>query len=152
MAIFDDVVVNAKSAASAVSKKAGELYDLSKLRITLASLRSDLNKQYQALGEALYNEASEEELDAIKTEITDVKQNIADVEKILAASRNSVKCPKCGQKLNKNASFCYICGEAIPKEPVPACAKCGTELIQGAEFCFKCGTPVNSQKSDNTEE
>ncbi len=152
MAIFDDVVVNAKSAASAVSKKAGELYDLSKLRITLASLRSDLNKQYQALGEAFYNEAADEELEAIKAEISDVKQNIDDVEKILAASRNSVKCPNCGQKLNKNAAFCYVCGEAIPKEPAPKCAKCGTELIKGAEYCFKCGTPVNAEKIDNTEE
>lgn len=148
MAIFDDVVVNAKTAASAVSKKAGELYDLSKLRITLASLRSDLGKQYQALGEAVYNEATDEELDAIKAEIADVKQNIADVEKILAASRNSVKCPKCGQKLNKNAAYCYICGEAIPKEPVPKCVKCGTELVAGAEFCFKCGTPVKEKETE----
>ena len=59
MAIFDDVVVNAKSAAAAVSKKAGEIYDLSKLRISLASLRSELNKQYQVLGEAVFNSEPE---------------------------------------------------------------------------------------------
>ena len=152
MAIFDDVVVNAKTAASAVSKKAGELYDMSKLRIALAGLRSDLNKQYQALGEAVYCGASEEEVEAIKTEITEIKQNIFDVEKILAASRNTLKCPHCGQKLNKNASFCYTCGAAVPKEPASKCAKCGSELVSGAAFCYKCGAKAEDNTQKKTEE
>lgn len=152
MAIFDDVVVNAKSAASAVTKKAGELYDLSKLRITLASLRSDLNKHYQALGEAVYNEAAEEDVEAIKTEIAETKQSIVEVEKILAAARNTVKCPQCGQKLNKNAAYCFTCGAPIPKEPSPTCAKCGAELVKDAAFCYKCGTKVEEKAEENTEE
>ena len=152
MAIFDDVVVNAKTAASAVSKKAGELYDLSKLRIALAGLRSDPNKQYQALGEAVYSEAPEDEVEAIKTDIAEIKQNIVDVEKILAASRNTVKCPQCGQKLNKNASFCYTCGAAVPKEPAPKCAKCGSELVEGAAFCYKCGAKTEDNAQEKTEE
>ena len=151
MAIFDDVVVNAKTAASAVSKKAGELYDLSKLRITLASLRSDLEKQYQALGEAVYSEAPDEEVDVIKAEIAEVKQNILDVEKILSASRNYVKCPQCGQKLNKNASFCYTCGAAIPKEPNSVCSKCGAELLKGAAFCCKCGAKTEEKAEEKAE-
>ena len=152
MAIFDDVVVNAKTAASAVSKKAGELYDLSKLRITLASLRSDLNKQYQALGEAVYSGASDEETEVIKNEIADVKQNIIDVEKILAASRNTVKCPQCGQKLSKNASFCFTCGAAVPKEPAPICVRCGAELVKGAAFCYKCGAKTDEAAAEETAE
>ena len=152
MTIFDDVVVNAKTAASAVSKKAGELYDLSKLRITLASLRSDLNKQYQALGEAVYCEASEEEIGIIKAEISDVKQNISDVEKILAVSKNTIKCPQCGQKLNKNVSFCYTCGAAVPKEPTPKCTNCGSELVNDAAFCYKCGAKIKKSAEENIEE
>ena len=151
MAIFDDVVVNAKTAASAVSKKAGELYDLSKLRITLASLRSDLNKQYQTLGEAVYNEAGEEEIEVIKAEIADIKQNIVDVEKILTASRNTVRCPQCGQKLNKNAAFCFTCGAAIPKQPNPTCVRCGAELVNDAAFCFKCGARVDNKAEEKPE-
>lgn len=152
MAIFDDVVVNAKSAASAVSKKAGELYDLSKLRITLASLRSDLNKQYQALGESVYVDASSEDIEAIKTEIDEIIQNISDVEKVLAAARNCVKCPQCGQKLNKNAAFCFTCGAPIPKKANPTCAKCGSDLVKGAAFCYKCGTKVEKDTENTTED
>ena len=141
MAIFDDVVVNAKSAASVVSKKAGELFDLSKLRISLASLRGELNKQYQALGEAVYNNDPAEEIEAIKAEITLVKENIADIENVLANAKNSVTCPACGEKLNKNAQFCSTCGTAIPKVE-KVCASCGAKLVEGAKFCAICGTKV----------
>ena len=147
MAIFDDVVVNAKSAAAAVSKKAGVIYDLSKLRISLASLRSELNKQYQVLGEAVFNSEPEEEVAAIKQNIADVKQNIEDIEKVLASVRNVVKCPNCGEKLAKNAQFCYICGAPVPTEPAPSCKKCGAELVSGAAFCYKCGEPVAAEEN-----
>ena len=38
MGILDDVVINAKSAAEAVGKKAGQIVDVSKLRINVAEL------------------------------------------------------------------------------------------------------------------
>ena len=48
--IFDDVVVNAKAAASAVSKKASSMYDTSKHKITAAELRGEINKKLKELG------------------------------------------------------------------------------------------------------
>lgn len=151
MAIFDDVVVNAKSAAAVVSKKAGNLIDLSKLRISLASLRSELSKQYSALGEAVYNNEPEEEIDAIKAAISEVKQNIEDVEKILDSSRNTVICAACGQKLPKTAQFCYVCGTAVPKE-TNSCKACGAELQPDAKFCAICGVAVENAEEAKTEE
>lgn len=143
MAIFDDVVVNAKSAASVVSKKAGEIIDLSKLRISLASLRSELSKQYQALGEAVYNNEPAEELDAIKEEISALKQNIEDIENVLANAKNTVTCPACGEKLSKNALYCSTCGTALPKSK-NICSNCGAKLADGANFCAACGKPVEN--------
>ena len=134
MAIFDDVVVNAKSAAQAVTKKAGELYDLSKLRITLSGLRSDMNKQLLALGEAVYNNEPEEEL--------------AEVEKILASVRNTVVCPKCGEKLQKNAQYCFMCGTPIPDKKV-VCPDCGEEITGSGKFCSNCGKAVADEKTDD---
>lgn len=43
--IFDDVVVNAKACASAVSQKASTVYDVSKHKITAAEIRGDINKK-----------------------------------------------------------------------------------------------------------
>lgn len=152
MAIFDDVVVNAKSAASVVSKKAGEIFDLSKLRISLASLRSDLAKQYQALGEAVYNNDPAEEIDAIKEEISVVKQNIEDIETVLFNAKNTVTCPACGEKLSKSAKYCSTCGTALPKAK-NVCSSCGAKVVEGANFCAACGTAVNkSEEPKETEE
>lgn len=151
MAIFDDVVVNAKSAAAVVSKKAGTIIDLSKLRISLASLRSELSKQYSALGEAVYNNEPEEEIAAIKAAIAEVKQNIDDVEKILDNSKNTCTCPACGQKLPKNAQFCSTCGTAIPRD-VKSCKACGAELQQDANFCAVCGAKVDEKAEEAATE
>lgn len=54
MGILDDVVINAKSAAEAVGKKAGQIVDVSKLRINVAELNAEISKRYEALGEYVY--------------------------------------------------------------------------------------------------
>ena len=59
MGILDDVVVNAKSAAEAVGKKAGQLVDVSKLRINVAELNAEISKRYEALGEYVYETCRE---------------------------------------------------------------------------------------------
>lgn len=151
MTIFDDVVVNAKSAAEVVSKKAGEFFDLSKLRISLASLRSELAKQYQALGEAVYNDEPVEEIDAIKEEIAALKQNIEDIESVLDNAMNTVTCPACGEKLPKNAKYCSTCGSALPRAK-NLCKNCGYKLAEGAKFCAACGKPVESEDEPSAEE
>ncbi|MCH5298373.1 MAG: hypothetical protein J1E96_01290 [Ruminococcus sp.] len=121
MAIFDDVVVNAKSAAAAVSKKAGAFYDLSKLRISAAGLRGELNKKYAALGESVYNNDPEATVEEIKAEIAEIKQNIADIEKIISSTSNTTFCTVCGEKLPKAARFCLTCGNPVAKvEYTPA--------------------------------
>lgn len=55
MGLFEDVVINAKSAANAVGKKAGQLVDVSKLKISAAELNNEINKKYGALGKAVYD-------------------------------------------------------------------------------------------------
>ena len=141
MAIFDDVVVNAKSAAQAVTKKAGEVVELSKLRISLSGLRSDLNKQFLALGEAVYNNEPEEEIAQIRTAIDETKQAIDEVEQYLSSIRNVLVCPKCGEKLQKNAQYCYICGTPIPSEK-KVCPDCGEDITGSGKFCSNCGKAV----------
>ena len=41
--ILDDVIVNAKAAASVVSKKASDVYDNSKQKIVAAEIRAEIN-------------------------------------------------------------------------------------------------------------
>lgn len=43
MGLFEDVVVNAKEAVNAVGKKAGQMVDISKLRLSAADLNNEIS-------------------------------------------------------------------------------------------------------------
>lgn len=71
-------------------------------------------------------------------------------------------CKQCGQRLEKDALFCFHCGAeqelieepAAPVEPEKAyCTQCGAELRQGAAFCVRCGAgreepPIGEQPAE----
>lgn len=131
--IFDDVVVNARAAASAVSKKASSVYDTSKHKITAAELRGEINKKLKDLGALTYKVQVHgmdlsEEIAALVAEITDLKESLAVINEHIAASKNQRKCPNCDAAIHKNSLFCNICGaklvndftEENKEEPVAA--------------------------------
>ena len=53
MGLFEDVVVNAKEAVNAVGKKAGQMVDISKLRLSAADLNNEISKRFEALGRVI---------------------------------------------------------------------------------------------------
>ena len=55
MGVLEDVVINAKSAATSVGKRAERLVDISKLRVNAAELNGDISKKYEALGRLVYD-------------------------------------------------------------------------------------------------
>lgn len=137
--IFDDVVVNAKAAASAVSKKASSVYDTSKHKITAAELRGEINKKLKDLGALTYrvqvhNDDLSEEISAIVSEITDLKDSLAVINEHLANSKNQRKCPNCDAVVPKNSLYCNICGAKIEDdETVEAETESENDAEQSAE-------------------
>ena len=55
MGLLEDVVVNAKEAVNAVGKKAGQMVDISKLRLNAADLNNEISKRFEALGRVIYD-------------------------------------------------------------------------------------------------
>ena len=55
MGILDDVVINVKSAAEFVGNKAGQIVDISKLRINISELNNEITKRYTELGQYIYD-------------------------------------------------------------------------------------------------
>ena len=105
--ILDDVVVNAKTAASAVSKKAVNVYDASRHKITAAEIRGEINKKLRDLGKftykaRVYNIDMDAQIDATVAEITELKDNL-----------EKKKCPQCEAKIPRNSVYCNICGAKI---------------------------------------
>ena len=121
MGLFEDVVVNARSAAGVVGKKAGQLVDISKLRISAADVNREIDHRMELLGRAVY-ESRKSGHDAEEL----ITENVAYIDELyeqpdvitaeLAAARGQVACPHCG-KLNPVTSFyCSQCGTKLAKE------------------------------------
>lgn len=116
--IFDDVVVNAKAAAAAVSKKTTSVYDVSKYRITAAEIRSDINGKLRELGAVTYkskihNLDMSEQIDALVLDITDLRENLDTINQHIATAKNQKKCPNCESSVPKNSQYCNICGAKL---------------------------------------
>ncbi len=143
--IFDDVVVNAKAAASAVSKKASGVYDSSKQKITAAELRSAISKKLRELGAVTYKvytgtaENNDEVTAQLVEEIKELKDNLDTINQNLASKNNRRKCPSCGTTVPKNSLFCNICG-----------AKLGDEEADEAEGCNQADNSNVTDTSVNT--
>ena len=125
MGIFDDVVVNAKSAAQTVGKMAGQFVDMSKLRINMSELNGEITKRYQELGRFIYEakkagSADEAELADQIAGIDDLYAQLSAVSAQYASMQNKVTCPACGKQMSTDSMFCSHCGaklENAPAEP-----------------------------------
>lgn len=118
MGILDDVVINAKSAAEAVGKKAGQIVDASKLRINVAELNAEISKRYEALGQYVFEGCREkltEDAEAVgkMAEIDELLSQLAAVSKELNDKQNKIVCPSCGKQSPTTAQFCSNCGSDL---------------------------------------
>ncbi|WP_370768220.1 zinc ribbon domain-containing protein [Ruminococcus sp.] len=116
--ILDDVIVNAKAAASVVSKKASDVYDSSKQKIAAAEIRAEINAKLRELGALAYkSEVHELNLsDKIKektAEITELKENLDLINESISANKNVTYCPECGSDVPENSKFCNSCGAKL---------------------------------------
>lgn len=151
--IFDDVVVNAKAAASVVSKKASVVYDASKHKITAAEIRGEINKKLRDLGALTYKEQIHgtdlsDQIQQTVAEITDLKDNLNIINEHIAASKNHKKCSQCGATVPKNSVFCNICGAKIDDEVNEE----GFSVGKTTATAESTDTVKNAATSESTEE
>jgi len=121
MGILEDVVINAKTAANVVGKKAGEFVDVSKLRINAADLNNEINKKFQALGRLVYSEKKEKgETQALQNEcvdaIADLYEQLDAINAQLVAMRHRKVCQNCKKENPQEAVYCSACGTLLDKE------------------------------------
>ena len=144
MGILDDTLVNAKSVAKLVSKKAVDVYDVSKLKITSASLKAELNKKYMAYGKAIYNSEDKKLIEKLEKSIEETKQNLADVTKLYDSIKNSSVCVVCGEKIPANAHFCPVCG-TTQETGEDYCPNCNQLVDADSFYCIHCGKKINKE-------
>lgn len=121
MGIFDDVMLNAKTAASAVGKKAEKIFDLSKLKYAAAGLNNDIAKKKEELGDFVYESSKDGVIDkkvlAEKiAEINELEENLAATKELIMSAKNKKSCKNCGNENEKSALFCNKCGEKLSQD------------------------------------
>lgn len=118
MGKFDELFIKAKELADAAGNKAQEMAELTKLRLQVAQLRSDLDANYLKMGEIVYElkKAKTENEDLITMCIAEIDAQHEELEALEAKMnelKNEAKCPACMASNPKNALYCSRCGTAL---------------------------------------
>lgn len=121
MGVFEDVVMNAKTAAENVGKEAGRLVDISKLRFTAADLQKEISKKYETLGRMVYEsrksgDASGISFDEHIESIDILYQKLDEVNGKINTLSRKTSCPNCGFRNDENAAFCSRCGSRLDRQ------------------------------------
>lgn len=121
MGLFENAVNTARSAAKTVGKKAEEVLDLSRNKLSISELENKLEASYASLGMLHYNylengttdpekeQALVREIDGINAAVRELKENINEM-------RNRVTCPACAAANDPQAVFCSQCGARLQGE------------------------------------
>lgn len=116
MAFFDNFGKRVGEAAQAVTKKSGDLVEVTKLNMSISAEEEKIKKTYEKLGELVYSKFdSGDEIDPNFIELCDnirLYQNTVNGFKTKIMELKNVKpCTKCGTELEKDVLFCPKCGE-----------------------------------------
>lgn len=118
MSAFDTFMEKAKDVYDVASKKAGELVEISKLKMECVKVNSEIKKLYEKLGSSVYSmmKANYDNQDVVNGLVEEIDENL---EKLSALN----------QKLSdyKNVAICKTCGAKNPEENY-FCSKCGSRI------------------------
>lgn len=118
MGIFDDIMVNAKTAANAVGKKAEQIVDFSKLKYAESGIEGEISQKLKDLGGFVYDSMTAGEMDKAllekKTaELKELYHQLEMTREMIAASKNKKCCKACGTLNDKDSLFCGKCGAKL---------------------------------------
>ena len=157
MGLLENFVSNAKQAANVVGKKTGELVDTSKLKLQALDLNSDIKRNFESLGRAVYEAQkqgtdSTEQIDTIIAFINKKYDELEEVNEQLSRMSGKTFCTKCGEPNPKTAGFCSQCGEKLVHETAQeeADAPCGCNCSCGQEATSAQPEQGTQEKRDET--
>lgn len=125
MSFVDNVINTTKNVAATAGKKTDEAIRVSKLKMKVVQLNSDIKNKHEKLGALVYEmaksgEKDTEAFDALIAEIDAANAEISEIEKQLDELKGVVSCSSCGAKTDNDNMFCPKCGKKLPEKTEPA--------------------------------
>lgn len=118
MSFFNNVLYNAKRAANAATKKTGDAMELSRLKLRVMQLNSQIQSTFERMGTMTYEQCKNQvdnaaQLEACIAEIDSLKQTRESVEGSIKQLKEGVKCPACGDGNEPGEKYCKSCGKNL---------------------------------------
>jgi len=126
---MSDILGKLRSGAGKVAEKVDETVDIQRIEMQTRSLKSQLEEQYQKLGQVTYEssikkESENPEAASIIAKVTELKQMILAKEEEIknrkegkvvsqAATSSRKFCTQCGRENDANSKFCNYCGATM---------------------------------------
>ncbi|MBR4949609.1 MAG: hypothetical protein IKZ25_02410 [Clostridia bacterium] len=116
--IFNNLFSKAKDLADLTGKKAGEIIDVSKIKISIAEINSEIKKNHEEIGKLYYDMEinGNDNLALMNTLIEDInqkKEKISNLNERYEELKNVIVCPNCKTKNESESIYCTKCGEKI---------------------------------------
>ena len=118
---FDDIVINAKSAATTVGKKANQIKDYSKLKYSESGIKAEIARKKQELGNYIYNCSKTGDIDKVVmqgfvADIDELEENLQITKEMLAVAKNKITCKYCKAENDRDSVYCCKCGNKFDEE------------------------------------
>lgn len=102
-------------------KKAGELWEITKLNLQSSELSGEINRLMQKMGELVYAahldpNTDTDSVDEMLESIDEKKKAINDIARRVAELKQQKLCPRCNMASARSDNYCRSCGARFPAE------------------------------------
>lgn len=99
-------------------KKAGEMWEITRMNLQISELHSDINKIFVKIGDLVYRahldpNTDTECVDEMLAAVDEKKATIRDIQDRIAALKQLKLCKRCSQTLSLEDKFCRFCGASM---------------------------------------
>lgn len=120
MSALGNIMIKAKSAVNAAGKKTGTAVELSKLKLQIVQLRSQIQSTYERIGILVYEQQktgtdNTELIEVCIKEIDGLLTRINDATATASLLRDGIKCQVCGVSNSISDRYCKKCGISLKK-------------------------------------
>lgn len=159
MSFWDDISKKVAQGTKTLSQKSGELFEIAKVKLDVASEKDKIGRLYEEIGKTVYEDykrgSLKEKSVMDKCQLIDeINFKINRLNRKMMQIKGGTLCKRCGEVVNSSQRYCHMCGRELEKltrvveegedfkvevSNGSICGKCGALIQHGSEFCPSCG-------------